>query len=296
MTPHAPPRPRSAPPKPRPPQRRPAKRRPAKRRPAKARPPTSRAPARVAPRPRIDPRIRDRRVEVKRAEGRRRLRKVGAALVLLGLATAAVGAAFSPLLDIDRVRVVGQHGDAARAAEVRAAADAEVGSPLLFADTGAIEERVEALPWVANARVARHFPGTITVSVSPRTPVAWAAAADGTVRVVDRSGRVVATALTPPPGLLQLLGVDPSSTADTVAPIAARVAGAVPADIRAGVAGVVVEHDQAVLRLVNGTEVRLGAPRGVPAKARAAAAVLGSLTVGVPSYVDVRVPSAPVTG
>jgi cell division protein FtsQ len=285
MTPHAPPRPRSAPSKPRPPRRR---------RPT-ARPPKPRPPAR-APRPAIDPRMRDRRVEVKRAEGRRRLRKVGAALVLLGLATAAVGAAFSPLLDIDRVRVVGMHGDAARAAEVRAAADAEAGSPLLFADTGAIEERVEALPWVADASVARHFPGTITVSVSPRDPVAWAAGADGTARVVDRSGRVVATVPTPPAGLPQLLGADPAAPADTVAPIAARVAGAVPADIRASVVGVVVDHDQAVLRLVFGTEVRLGAPRGVPAKARAAAAVLTSLTLGMPSYVDVRVPSAPVTG
>lgn len=217
-------------------------------------------------------------------------------LVLLGLATGALGAAFSPLLDIDRVRVVGLGPDAARAGEVRGAAGADVGSPLLLADTGAIEDRVESLPWVADARVTRHFPGTLTVHVSPRVPVAWSAAADGAVAVVDAHGRVVATALTPPSGLPQLLGAETPASSKVVAPIAARVAGAVPADIRPAVAGIVVEDDQAVLRLGVGTEVRLGAPRGVAAKARAAAAVLGSLGLGLPSYVDVRVPSAPVTG
>jgi cell division protein FtsQ len=239
--------------------------------------------------------MRERRVEVKREEGRRRLRRLCAVLVLLGLVTAAVAATFSPLLDVDRVRVIGAGGDAARSEEVRDAAGAEIGSPLLFAATGSIEERVEQLPWVADARVARHFPGTVTVSVRPRVPVAWAAAADGSARLVDGSGRVVAVAATPPSGLPQLLGADPEA-ATVVARVAAAVAGAVPAGFRAGVAGIAVDQDQAVLRLAIGTEVRLGAPRGVAAKARAAESVLQSLGLRMPSYVDVRVPSAPVTG
>lgn len=278
MAPHAPPRPRSAP------TRRPPRR--------PARPQRAPRPARPA----IDPRIRDRRVEVKRAEGRRRLRKLGATLVLLGLATGAVGAAFSPLLDVDRVRVVGPGPDPERSAGVRAAADVDIGSPLLFADLGAIDERVEDLDWVAAARVTRHFPGTITIDVSPRVPVAWTGAPDGSARVLDVHGRVIATSPAPPPGLPQLLGADPDGSRAVVAPVAARVAGAIPADVRAGVAGIVVEHDQALLRLASGTEVRLGAPRGVAAKARAAAAVLASLGSDAPAYIDVRVPSAPVTG
>jgi hypothetical protein len=42
--------------------------------------------------------------------------------------------------------------------------------------------------------------------------------------------------------------------------------------------------------------VRLGSPRRVPAKARAAIAVLSSTTAAPPRYIDVRVPGAPVAG
>jgi hypothetical protein len=51
-----------------------------------------------------------------------------------------------------------------------------------------------------------------------------------------------------------------------------------------------------VLALRDGPEVRLGPPDHVPAKARAAVAVLATITGARPAYVDVRVPTAPVTG
>ncbi len=51
-----------------------------------------------------------------------------------------------------------------------------------------------------------------------------------------------------------------------------------------------------MLALRDGPEVRLGPPDNVPAKTRAALAVLGTITGPPPAYVDVRVPTAPVTG
>jgi hypothetical protein len=45
-----------------------------------------------------------------------------------------------------------------------------------------------------------------------------------------------------------------------------------------------------------GPEVRLGSPRGVAAKARAALAVMASTAGTPPRYIDVRVPAAPVAG
>ncbi len=270
-----------------------ARRAPKPPRPKRARP--TPAPKRTAAGPAIDPRLRDRRVEIKRAEGRRRLHRVVAVLVLLGLASGAVAAVFSPLLDVDQVRIVGPGLSPERRAAVQAAAAVDAGSPLLFVDTGGVEARVEDLGWVADARVARHFPGTLTVSVRPRLPVAWAGAADGSIRLVDPSGRVVATSPTAPEGLPELLGADPAAAA-RVAPDAAAVAGAIPARFRPLVAAVVVADGQAALRLTTGTEVRLGAPVEVTAKVEAADAVLRTLVFRAPIYVDVRVPSAPVTG
>jgi cell division protein FtsQ len=253
--------------------------------------PTTKRPTTGQPGP-IDPRLRDRRVAVLRAQGRHRLRRLGLVVTVLAIAAVAVGVVFSPLLDVDRIAVTGITG--ARVDEVRAATGVERGEPLLLVDTGSVEARVEALPWVAQARAARHFPGSLTVAVTTRVPTAWVLAVDGSVRLVDDRGVVVGTATAAPPSLPQL----PSASTPGAGPpaAAARVAASLTPTLRANVGIVAVVKGQAVLYLSTGTEIRLGAPRDVTAKARAAEAVLASLSGANPVYVDVRVPSAPVTG
>jgi hypothetical protein len=59
---------------------------------------------------------------------------------------------------------------------------------------------------------------------------------------------------------------------------------------------VVVQGDAVTLVLQDGPQVRLGSPDHVAVKARSALAVLRATGSAPPSYVDVRVPSAPVTG
>ena len=106
----------------------------------------------------IDPRIRDRRIEVIREAGRRRLRVtliVASAIVVVGLAYLAV---HSPLLDVDHVRVTGtQRVSRDRRASTRRGV--HTGDALLFVDTGAIARRVERLPWVEHATRAARLPG-----------------------------------------------------------------------------------------------------------------------------------------
>src|SRR5262249_7787594 len=57
-----------------------------------------------------------------------------------------------------------------------------------------------------------------------------------------------------------------------------------------------VADDEVTLALRDAPEVRLGAPRDVAAKGRAALAVLASTAATPPRYIDVRVPGAPVAG
>lgn len=72
------------------------------------------------------------------------------------------------------------------------AAVGETQAPRLFAiDLAAIRERVEALPWVAHARVSRVWPDRIAVRVTERLPFArW-----GEASLIDSESRV----FTPPP-------------------------------------------------------------------------------------------------
>jgi len=265
---------------------------------------------------RIDPRMHERRVTVLREQGRRRLR------ILLGLLTAAcvVGLAWlvvhSPLLAVSSVSVRGaQQESAATIAKVAGVHD---GDATLFVDGGRVARRVEALPWIEQARVSRDLPHGITISVVERVPVAWVrraapGGAPAAIALVDRTGRVLADVAAPPPGLAELVGVRRAGPpGGTIVP--ARVAVSLmtlPEGLRAQVSRLVLGDDAAVLTLAappNGAvpaarEVRLGRLQGTSVqdtatKGRAALAVLDALAgrgqrVG---YVDVHVPEAPATG
>ncbi len=262
----------------------------------------------------IDPRIRERRVAVTRAEGRRRLRILLTAVCV----ASAIGIAWlvvqSPLLAVDTINVRGTTQESQAA--VRAAAGVHTGAALLFVDTGAVARRVEALPWVASAKVDRGLPNDLTITVVERAPVAWARQAVpkgsprgtlGAVVLVDRSGRVLSAAAAAPPGFPELIGMTRvpgrGGTIEPAAPAAALAQ--LPDALRAQTASLTLDHDQAVLKLaaVSGGaipaagEVRLGDLEDVSAKGAAALAVLDQLAADGEDvhYIDVRVPGAPAT-
>jgi cell division protein FtsQ len=249
-------------------------------------------------RARIDPRLRARRVEVKRAQGRRRLRVLLAATALTAVVAGSWIAVTSPLLDIDRIVVT---GSAAVPGEVvRSAAGVETGDALLLLDLGAVERRVEAVPAVLDARVARDLPGGLRIAVVEREPVAWAHTGDGTVTVLDGTGRAIAEAAADAaPALPEVAGLPRLPHAGRSTEGAATATGVLedlPGELRARVTAIAFDGSVATLRLDDGIEVRLGSPRSVAAKGRTAAAVLAALGGAPVAYIDVRVPAAPVTG
>jgi len=249
------------------------------------------------PRPRvpIDPRIRDRRIAVARAQGRRRLRILLSLVGLLGLLTAAVAVVFSPLLDVDKVVVTGEFHTSA--GSIRAAAGLRKGDPILTANLGAAERATERLPWILHARAERDLPGTVRITVTERIPVGWARRTAESVALLDGDGRVLGDAAAPPGGLPELVGGPPvPAPGHRVARAGAlRIAAAIPPELALQIAAVQVVQGRGVARLTDGGEIRLGDLTHLGAKFAAARAVLAA--VGHPvAYVDVQVPSVPVTG
>ena len=53
----------------------------------------------------VDPRIRKRQIDVRRAEGRRRLRVLTVVVIVVLLVAGALAATRTPLLDVDRIVV-----------------------------------------------------------------------------------------------------------------------------------------------------------------------------------------------
>jgi cell division protein FtsQ len=240
----------------------------------------------------IDPRIRERRIEVQREAGRKRLRTIAVAMCIF----LAIGSVYllvqSPILDVDHVRVTGTARlDPAAVAD---AAAVTRGSPILRLDTGAAARRVERLPWVADAKVTRALPGTVRVAVRERVPVAFVRRDDGKVVLVDTSGFAIAVSDPPADGPIEIRGVRRvPAVGTTLAPRnVAGITRELPAALGAHV-GAIDVADGVRLLLRSGGEVRLCTATDIAAKGAAANAVIARRGAQRFAYVDVCVPQSP---
>lgn len=238
------------------------------------------------PRSRIDPRIRERRIEVQRAAGRRRLH----VLLVLSSVLCAVGlialVVMSPVLDVDHIRV---HGDEhVTADQVRAAAGVHLHDHLLLVDTGAAARRIERLAWIEHAVVHRDLPGTLSIVVTEYTPTAYVPAPGG-VLLVAADGHVIASAPAASKGLVAITGIRrlPAVGSLLAPPDAAGLVTRLPLSFASRVAAVDVGGSGLALDLVGGGQVRLGDASDLALKIESAQAVLAQLGATHFTYVDV---------
>lgn len=260
-------------------------------------------------RPDIDPRLRARRQELRRREGRRRLRRLVAVLSVGGGVLGIWAVSLSPLLDVDRLVVRGATRSGATAVEV--ATGIARGEAMASLDLEAAGRAVERVPWVAAATVERQWPGTVLVKVSERTPVALVGAQEGRWVVVDARGRQLTVvegddiaSLDDMAGLPRIEGLAPIASAGEE--LGAGAAGALQLSQRLAAAGlspaprVEVRPDgalDALIELAGGGDVRVrfGRSERLADKVVALATLLAELDDRPGSVVlDVRVPEAPV--
>jgi cell division protein FtsQ len=254
---------------------------------------------------RVDPRLRARRVAVRRAEGRRRLRFVILAAGLVGLVAGAWGITRSPLLDLDRVRidpvsrseVSGSTMSAARLTAVEAAVGLELGTPMFDLDLGEVEAAVESLPWVASAEVERDWPGTVRVAFERRTAIAVLGPLDGVRFLIDGEGVLIGTA--PLDTDLPVISIEPSAALGEIEPdaiAALAVASAIPDDLLPWVDAITVAAEFGAggrpivgLDLVGSARVEMGTVDLIDDKLAAVRAILESTSLACINVIDVVV-------
>lgn len=248
--------------------------------------------------PPIDPRLRARRVAVRREEGRRRLRVVIGAATLAAVVGATVAVTRSPLLDLDRIEVRG----AARtpAGEVARAGGLRTGALLVDLDLEGAARAIERLPWVAAAEVTRRWPGTVEVVVAERTAAA-AAAVEGGWALLAADGRVLAHVPHRPAEVAAVGGLAPPGPPGSVVGLAERapleVAAALAPVVRARVASVELTTTgevELVLASPTKARVRLGTTDRLDAKLMAVETVLAKVSAARLVTLDVRAPETPV--
>jgi cell division protein FtsQ len=245
---------------------------------------------------RIDPRMRARRVAVLRGEGRRRLRRLLAVLVVAVTCGLAYLATRSPLLDVDRVNTHGLvHTDAA---DVLAASGIERGVAMTDVDSGDAETAIAALPWVDSVRVERDWPGTIEIHVTEREPTATLLGASGEWFLVDDTGRVLDRADGPAPERPTIVAgaavVTPGATQPGIGDALAVVRLLTP-DLQAWVQAVQPGPDGTVDLLLHGdVRVELGSTAHLDDKIVDLATVLTRVDLTDLQSIDVSVVHTPV--
>jgi cell division protein FtsQ len=265
---------------------------------------SDRAPGRMRPSARskgpaaIDPRIKRRRIEVTRHNGRRRLYVVLTALGVVAVLVGLVGATQSPLLDVDHVEVTGALHTPVP--EVVAAGGLDTGPQMVDVDPKSVARQVEKLPWVASATATREWPATVKIAVVERKDVASTPAADGKWAVADADGHVLAIVDGRPNTMPSVAGAPLAKAAgvplEPAGRMAMHVAAALPDELRSKTVELRVGADGGVdLALLEGAVVRLGeAPAQLSEKLDAAITVLRTLELRRIAVLDVRVPRAPV--
>ncbi|MGH9115308.1 MAG: cell division protein FtsQ/DivIB [Acidimicrobiales bacterium] len=160
--------------------------------------------------PRIDPRFARRWVEVRREEGRRRLKVLVAVLAAIAVAGIGVAVVYSPVMKVRHVRISGAGPIPRR--EILQVAGLSRYKLMADVDTAAIRRRLDAVPGLGDAQVSRDWPGTVAIQVEVRRPVAVVDAGLGAPpgrrwATVDATGRVLAEAAAPLPGVPVIGGI-----------------------------------------------------------------------------------------
>lgn len=266
--------------------------------------------ARPSAPPRVDPRMRQRWVAARRAEGRRRLRWAAALGSVAALVVAGVVLLRSPLTAIRHLRVVGaRHETAAR---IEAVAGVQGGDQLLGVDPATAAARLERLPWIGTAVVVRDWPDAVTITVTERSPVAQVpaaldAAGKGKTVLVDASGRVLTSPAAPSAALPILVGVGAGGPAGVwlggaQAPAALAVAAMVPPSLARYVRQLSVAGGTIMASVVApgvapggpGVSVNLGGPTSLGAKITALETLVDQVNLSRVTGIDLRIPDRPV--
>lgn len=249
----------------------------------------------------MDPRIRQRRVDIRRDQGRRRLRWLLAAAVVVAVVVLGLFLLHTPLFSARVVRVTGAHPHTSTAAIVRASG-LESHPPLIDVDSGAVSARVTALPFVARATVTRHWPDGVTVAVVERAPAIQMAGPGTGWSVLDRAGRTLERVGAEVPGLPILAVHAPGPVVPaavghrlpTEAAPGVTVAASLPAAFKGQVVGVTQLADGSVtLGLTSHLTVVLGNASDLHQKYVDVAAIIAHADLRGKTTIDVSVPGSP---
>ena len=244
----------------------------------------------------INPRIQERRIEIIRAKGKRRLRILLTVVLSVLLSLAAVLISKSSLLDVDEVVVVG--ADSELEELIVAIANIPKSKPILEVDTHSIIERIKRIPNVKGVKVSRSFGGKVTISVTLRKPSVLLSNL-GEWFLVDLDGRVLERVSELPPNLEYPIvegNFDDLKVGEWVpeqALYAIELAANLPSVLLADIS-FVSTNEGIELMLFGEGKILFGDNEALESKILAASTILEQVDLAELIHIDVRTPDKPV--
>ena len=244
----------------------------------------------------INPRIQERRIEIIRAKGKRRLRILLTVVLSVLLSLAAVLISKSSLLDVDEVVVVGAESELEEL--IVAIANIPKSKPILEVDTQSIMERIKRIPNVKGAKVSRSFGGKVTISVTLRKPSVLLSNL-GEWFLVDLDGRVLERVSELPPNLEYPIvegNFDDLKVGEWVpeqALYAIELAANLPSVLLADIS-FVSTNEGIELMLFGEGKILFGDNEALESKILAASTILEQVDLAELIHIDVRTPDKPV--
>lgn len=239
----------------------------------------------------IDPRLRKRRVDVKRAAARARFTRLGLIIGIGAILAGAVAFLTSSYFDVKSATITGI--EFTDDDSVQRIADGLVGRSMFRVDLNQARDDIALQPWVRRVSIRRDWPDRIIVDIGERRPVASYPADDGEWRILDVEGRVLTRIENQPadfpPIVADQKAVDPGEFVGVGLKAGARVAQALPAELRArlseiGISGV----DSVELKLGPQGKVLLGPPTDLREKLISVLAALQRCGDSKFTTIDVR--------
>jgi cell division protein FtsQ len=255
--------------------------------------------------PPIDPRIRQRRAAVRRSAGRRRLRIVIGAVVVIGAVAGGAALLHTSLFSARVVVVSGEH-PRTPTQQILDVAGLARHPPLVDVVPSTVQARVGTLPFIGQVTVTRGWPDGVRIVVTERHPIAAMAGPGSGWSVLDATGRTLQVQPTSPLGLAVLV-VDgakgplaPSPVGGSLGSVGVEglhVCRTLPLAFSAQVTSVIVAPDASIsLTLDSGLTVLLGTDSDLTAKFEDVASIIAHASLRGKKIIDVTVPISPVVG
>ena len=244
----------------------------------------------------INPRIQERRIEIIRAKGKRRLRILLMVVLLVLLSLAAVLISKSSLLDVDEVVVLGAESELEKL--IVTIANIPESKPLLEVDTQAISERIKRIPNVKGAKVSRSFGGKVTISVTLRKPSVLLSNI-GQWFLIDLDGRVLERLPELPSNLeypiveANIKDLKVGEWVPEQVLFAIELAANLPSVLLADIAFVSLDEGIELMLFGEG-KILLGDSEALESKILAASTILEQVDLAELIHIDVRTPDKPV--